>query len=50
VCVLEPNDYPKDLQEDWLRCSIVCVFQGFTGVTDMAGGYSAWVQSGMPIV
>lgn len=21
---------------------------GFTGVTDMAGGYAAWVQNGLP--
>lgn len=24
------------------------LLQGFTGITDMAGGYAAWVQNGLP--
>ncbi|KAH6799306.1 Rhodanese/Cell cycle control phosphatase superfamily protein [Perilla frutescens var. frutescens] len=31
-----------------LMAASVLVSDGFTGITDMAGGYAAWVQNGLP--
>jgi len=45
---LIPYHLEKIELKDWYSDKNLLILQGFTGLTDMAGGYAAWTQNGLP--
>lgn len=40
------NPCAQRIAQNWLE--LYSILQGFTGITDIAGGYAAWTQNGLP--